>query len=73
MYSWPIVDGMATTSSGSGGPGRPHLLDGGTSREAMECLSRVKERLYAARFGGGSVTPEQMSESVSELKGAGLL
>ncbi len=48
-------------------------LDGGTSREAMECLSRVKERLYAARFGGGSVTPEQMSESVSELKGAGLL
>jgi hypothetical protein len=39
----------------------------------MECLSRVKERLYAARFGGGSVTPEQMSESVSELKGAGLL
>jgi hypothetical protein len=39
----------------------------------MECLSRVKERLYAARFGGGSVTPEQMRESVSELKGAGLL
>jgi FMN phosphatase YigB (HAD superfamily) len=47
--------------------------DGGASKEAMECLRRVKERLYSARFGGGTVTAEQMSESVSELKGAGLL